>query len=463
MQRAARAIRPFLGSKAFYAGALSVTIPVAVQQLINNLFNMVDNVMVGRLDELGLAMSAVSVANKPYLIFFGVFFGLAGAGGLMLSQYYGAGDRKTCQGLFSLQMVLGIGFSLLFFGVLFCFPAQVMRIYVKDERTIALGVKYIRIVCFSYLPVAISNTCIFSLRSLGQNKTSMVVSLAAMGVNAACNYILIFGKLGFPALGVEGAAWGTLIARVFEMGFYLVLIFRRRMYFTPDFGAFRTLEKRVVKTYASKAIPLMVNELLWTVGMNVFFWSYARLDEASLPAITIAEQCYMVSAVLAMGNSSAVSVLVGTELGAGRLEKAKENCKKLFSMVLAVGLVCTSLCVLLGLAMPYAFSVSAELRARATQLAMINALFAVANFVYAFCFFCLRAGGDTRNAMMLDSVYMWIIPVPASILLGLFLPGKISIVAAMVIIQLLMNAKVVLALRVLKKGSWLRNITVAET
>ncbi|MEA5014139.1 MAG: MATE family efflux transporter [Candidatus Limiplasma sp.] len=460
MQRAAQLIRPYLGTKAFYQSALSVMIPVAVQQLINNLFNTVDNVMVGSLDVEGLAMSACTVANRPYLIFFGVFFGLAGAGGLMISQYFGAGDRKTCQGLFSLQMLLGLGDALLFCLVLFFFPAQVMRIFVTDERTIALGIQYLRVICFSYLPVAVSSTCIFSLRALGHNKISMLVSLATMSVNALCNYLLIFGKLGLPALGVAGAAWGTLIARLFEMTFYLVLLARKRTVFSLELGAFRKLRGCVVKTYVRKAIPLIFNELLWSVGLSVFFWSYARLDERSVPAVTIAEQCFQVAAVLAMGTSSAVSVLIGTELGANRLQKAKENCKKLFSLVVMVGAVCTALCVLLGLVMPYAFAVSQELRRMATLLASITALFAPLNFVYGFCFFCLRAGGDTRNAMLLDSGYMWMVPVPASILMAVLLPGRISIVAAMLVVQFLMNAKVALALQVLRKGRWVRNITL---
>ncbi|MEG0271278.1 MAG: MATE family efflux transporter, partial [Clostridia bacterium] len=118
MQTIQRVCRPYIGTRSFYADALKVMIPVTIQQLINNLFNMVDSLMVGSLDINGLAMSAVSVANKPYVIFFGVFFGMTGAAGLMISQYYGANDRKTCQGLFALQMVIGLAISLFFCALL---------------------------------------------------------------------------------------------------------------------------------------------------------------------------------------------------------------------------------------------------------------------------------------------------------------------------------------------------------
>ncbi|MEG0268810.1 MAG: MATE family efflux transporter, partial [Clostridia bacterium] len=310
-----------------------------------------------------------------------------------------------------------------------------------------------------YVPVAISNTCIFSMRALGQNRTSVLVSLATMGVNAACNYVLIFGKLGFPAMGVEGAAWGTLIARLFEMVFYIVLLSRKRMVFTLHLLAFLKLPKAVVKSFLIKAVPLITNEVLWTFGMNIYFWCYAHLNEAALPAITIAEQCSQIAAVMAMGTASAVSVLIGTELGANRLREAKNNCKKLLTLVVCIGLLCMMVCCLLGVIMPYAFQISDELRTLTTRVTVIMGVLSPLNFIYAFCFFCMRAGGDTRNAMLLDSGYMWLLPVPAAIVMAVFFQGRITVVFATFVIQLLMNSKVVLALYVLKKGRWVRNLT----
>jgi len=439
-----------------------VMIPVTIQQLINNLFNMVDNLMVGSLDVNGLAMSAVTVANRPYLIFFGVFFGMTGAAGLMISQYYGAKDHQTCRGLFSLQLVIGLSASLLFGALLALFPEAVMRIFVQDPRTIELGVSYLRIIWLSYIPVAISNTCIFSLRSLGQNRTSMLVSLMAMAVNAACNYVLIFGKLGFPAMGVKGAAIGTLISRLVEMSFYIALLLRKKTIFRLDFTAFRRLKKTQVHAFALKAFPLICNEILWTCGMNVYFWSYARLSEASLPAVTIGEQISQIAFVMAMGTSSAVSVLIGTELGANRLDQAKANCKKLLSMVVCIGLVCMCLCGVLGTLMPYAYQVTPQLRALATRITLTMGAFAPFSFVYGFCFYCMRAGGDTKSAMLLDSGYMWLVPVPAAILMALLLPGKMAISTAVLVVQALMHAKVIIALCTLKKGRWVRNLTTEQ-
>ena len=459
MGRLQTAIHPFLGTKAFYRDALSVMIPVTIQQLINNLFNMADSLMVGSLDINGLAISAVTVANKPYIVFFGVFFGLSGASGLMLSQYYGAGDRKTCQSLFSLQMILGFLNALLFGAVLYIFPEQTMKIFVSDARTVEMGVRYLRIVCFSYVPVAVSSTCIFSLRSLGMNKISMLVSLVAMCVNVVVNFTLIFGKFGFPSLGVEGAAIGTVTARIIEMLIYAGLLLRKRMYFSTDMLAFSTLKRSIANVFARKAIPLICNELLWSMGLNIFFWCYAKLNEAAVPAITIAEQSSQIAAVMAMGTSSAVSVLIGTELGAGRLQNAKDSAKKLLSLVVVIGLIGTLLTAVLGFALPGIFTLSEELRKITTQMTCIFAMFAPINFVYGFCFFCMRAGGDTKNATLLDSGYMWLIPVPACFIIGNFFPGRMDVIFAVILIQLLAAGKMFPGLWLLKKGAWVRNIT----
>lgn len=463
MRRLQGTFRSYVGSAAFYRGALAVMLPVIVQQLINNMFNMVDNLMVGSLDVQGLAMSAVSVANKPVVVFNGFVFGLAGAGGLLISQYFGAHNRKACSGIFWTILLLNLVNAGVFFTVLFFWPEAVMRMFVSDPRTVALGVAYMRIIAWSYFPAAVSSVCIFSMRSLGQNRTSMLVSLASMGINAVCNYLLIFGMFGFPRLGVAGAAWGTLIARMFEMGFYLTLMLRRRMYFHFEPAACFRLEGAVRRKFTAKAMPLIINELLYSLGLNIFFWCYARLDEAALPALTIAELCFQISAVIIMGNSSAVSVLIGSALGAGKLQEARDNSKKLMTLTVMISLVSLVVCCLLAFLLPLLYNISDTLRAIATRVACIMAFYTPVNFVYAFCFFCLRAGGDTRNAMLLDSVYMWVVPVPVCVAMALLLPHQMPMLTAVLIVQTLMNAKIVLALRVLRRGRWVRNLTLEET
>ncbi|MEA4929701.1 MAG: MATE family efflux transporter [Candidatus Limiplasma sp.] len=460
MHRFRERMRPFLGSRAFNKGALSVMLPVMVQQFVNSMFNMVDNLMVGSLDLQGYAMSAVSVANKPILIFNGILFGLAGAGGLLISQYFGAKDRKSCVGIFWLEITLALLSAAGFFVCLFSFPETLMRLFVTDPHTVELGAQYMRIISFSYFPAAVSGVCIFSLRSIGQNRTSMIMSLCSMAINATFNYLLIFGSLGFPRLGVRGAALATLLARLFELTFYLTLMLRGRLYYTFTPSAGLKLEGTVRRQFRAKAVPLVVNELLYSLGLSMFFWCYARMDETALPALTIAELAYQISAVIFTGNSSAVSVLIGAELGAGRLDLARDHAKKLFSLTIVIGLISAMLCSGLALVLPYCYNLNDSLRTLATRLTLVMALFSPAGFVYAFCFFCLRAGGETRDAALLDGGYLWAVPVPASILIALLLPGKLSIFLTVLILQVLQNGRIFPGLIVLRKGRWLRNLTL---
>ena len=152
-------------------------------------------------------------------------------------------------------------------------------------------------------------------------------------------------------------------------------------------------------------------------------------------------------------------MLIGTELGANRLRQAKENCKKLLTLDVLIGVVCTGLCCALAVLLPQAFNLSDELRHTATVITLIMGALIPLQFVYGFCFYCLRAGGDTKSAMLLDSGYLWALPAPAAILMGLLLPGRMPLALAVLIIQLLMNSKVVIALWVLRRGRWVKNIT----
>jgi putative MATE family efflux protein len=433
-------------------------IPVVIQQLINTLFNVVDTVMVGSLGEL--SMSAVAVANKPGMIYNGFLFGLTGAGGILISQYYGAGDHDQCQSLFSLEMLLSGLISALYACALFFFPAKVMGIYVQDGETIALGVSYLTWVSASYLFAAVSSVCIFSMRALGRNKLPMAVSVSALLMNAFFNYLFIFGKLGMPKMGVAGAAVGTLLSRFIEMCIYLLVLLRHRNFFSLRLNALFHIRAGVLKSFIRRAAPLTMNEFLWSSGLNVFFWAYARLDEPSIPAMVIADQAFMMGFVFTMGMSSAISVLIGTQLGAGNLAKARQNCKQLLMLQFLIAIGCSLVSSAASFGLPYIFPVQEHLRGLSTQLTLVYSLFFPISAVYNFCFFCLRAGGETRSAALLDSGYMWALPIPVSLGMAFLGQGRIPLLAAVFIVQLLMNLKITLALRIVRRGRWIRNITL---
>ena len=177
MQLSKAYLQSFRYDRAFLKGALAVMIPIVVQQLINSLFNMVDTFMVSHLGEVSI--TAVAVANRPYGVCFGFIFGITGGAGILLSQFYGAGDSKQCQSVFSVALLANLVYASILCAVMFLYPEWVMRLFVQDASTVRLGVHYIQIACFSYVAMAVSSTCIFSMRSLGMNVWPMAIGMGA--------------------------------------------------------------------------------------------------------------------------------------------------------------------------------------------------------------------------------------------------------------------------------------------
>lgn len=445
--------------KKFAMSALSVMVPVVLQQLISALFNVADNLMVGTLN--AVSMSAVTVANKPYIFYTGVFFGVTGGAGILLSQYFGAGDTKQCQRIFATEMLLGLGWSLLYSLVLLAFPEQVMRIFVSDEATVQLGVDYLRLISFSYIPAAVSMVCVMSARCLGLNRIPTITSVFTIGLNVTFNYIFIFGKLGVPAMGVQGAALGTLLARLIELVFYLFLLMKKKMFFSLDLKCAFRLPRHIWRSFVQRATPLTLNELLFSAGFMVFFWCYSHIDETALPALSIAEMASQMGNVLSSGVGSSVSVLIGTLLGASRFEEAKSNTKKLLSLALTISLMGMALGCTLAFVLPPLYSIGDGLRTLASKMTLIYSMSIPLSVAYLFCFFVLRAGGDTKSATLLDSVYMWIVPIPVALCVALFFP-QIGIVGALLITQSILSTRLIPSVYFLRKGKWVRNITLIE-
>ncbi len=456
-----RHIRPFWGNSAFYRVALLVMIPVALQQLTTAVFNFADSIMLAKVGEW--AMSAVAVANKPGLIYNGLFFGFTGAASLLISQYHGAGKLHVCQRLFSLELVLALAFSGLFVALLLCFPEALMRAFVTDPQTIAAGVSFLRIMVWSYVPASFSLVCLFSLRAMGINMLPMVVSMISIAANLFFEWALIFGRLGMPALGVRGPAMGTLLARLLEMGIYVAVLLSRKTPFTLSIAPAKQLGRPLLRDYLHKFVPLTINELVWCGGQLVYFWAYTRIDEKALPAVNVSDQVITIAMVLFQGITSAVAVLVGRHLGANRFGEAKANAKRLYGLTAIVGLLCMLLSLALAQTIGLIFpDLSAEQIALTKRLTHILTCFIPLNVVYLLSFNLLRAGGDTKHAVLLDSFYLWMLPVPIAFLMGLLLPGKLPILPVLLTVQILACLKTFWALRIVRRGTWLNNLTREE-
>lgn len=455
-----QATKPIKRESSFYLYALGIMLPVMVQQLISAVFNFVDNYMVGILSAASLA--GVSVANKPYGVFMCLFFGLTGAGSMLIAQYYGAQDRKTMQQIFSVQTIICMMLGFLFFVVLSVFPEQILRLFVTEEETLRAGMDYLTVIKYSYIPVSLSMSCMHAMRSIGKSRVPMIAGFLTMGVNIMLNSLLIFGLLGFPRMGEAGAALATVIARVVEALFYLYLLWKEKFFFSLDFASAKKLPKPVGKMYSQKGVPLTINEVFWSLGQMIFFWTFARVQESALPALSLVDQVTTIIYVTSAGMSAAALTIVGSTLGAGDIEGAKQKAWKLMGMAAVMGTVCTGVGAGLAFVVPSAYiSLDVVQKQLATQLILVQSVCVIFAAIYSTTYSILRAGGDTKTAVMIDGGYMWIVVVPAALLCAYILPkiGRSDVRIAFVIVQLLMYAKIIWAVYIVKKGKWACNMT----
>ena len=441
--------------KEFVKSALVIAIPLMVQQLIVSSVNLIDNLMVGQLGDV--ALSSVSNANRFYMI---VLFGIQGmiaACTIYLSQYNGADDVKHMKETFRFSIVSSYIMCAFFFMIAFLFPSQIISFFIHNDEVIATGTAYLRIACFTYIPVVLSLCISASLRALGETRIPLYVSIVSVLTNTFLNYCLIFGNFGFKAYGVKGAALATLCARILEMIIYLVVIKRSDMPFKTRIRDIFDFSGDLAKHITIRAIPLCINETMWSFGMSTLLKCYANRGLEVNTAYGMASTISDLFFVLFSGMATATTVLVGTLLGANRLKEAKENGYKLISLSIYLSIIFLTLMFMSSFVVPYLYNVSIESKHLASSFLKIMAVFFMLYMFNTECFFILRSGGDTKSTLIFDSCFMWVINIPLVVALSYLTDMNILMMYA--IGQSTDILKAIVAISFIKKEKWVRNLT----
>ena len=328
----------FLGDKSFYKEVALVAIPIILQQLISTAMGFVDGVMVGQID--AQAMASIMVANKYFMIMQSILFGVTGGLCIFISQYFGADDHEKGQGFFVITVIGSLSVAGVFVILISAAPRAMLSVFVDDPATINYGMSYLNYIRFSYLPFAFSLASMSSLRSIGETRLPLLISSTAILLNTALNYLLIFGNFGLPEMGVAGAGLATLIARFLEMAAYIVLLGHNKQYFNLKVSPIRLLNKAILLQVARKVIPLVGNEVVWSLGTAMIFKVYCLVDEPNIASLTITETTSNIIYALFGGFSAVVAVMVGTRLGAGKFDEARRNIRHLMVLGVAAGLLC---------------------------------------------------------------------------------------------------------------------------
>lgn len=441
--------------KGFYKKAASIAIPIALQGLITNGVNMMDTIMVGAVGETQL--SAVSLANQFITIFHIFCMGIGMGASVLVSRYFGMNDSSSLKKTITIMLRLCLALSFIFSVVTAVIPRLIMLIYTTDENIVAYGVRYLKYSVASYALLGLSLTTTIVLRNVGQVKLPLYTSIAAFFINVAANYAFIFGKIGFPEMGVAGAALGTLVSRIFEFSIicgYLLLKDKAIEYRIKElFKPVGVLWKEYIRI----SIPVLISDGILALGNNSVAMVIGRLGENFVAANAVTAVTQQLSSVVTQGFSQAGAIVTGHTLGQGDKKKALEQGYAFLGLGFLFGIVTASIIMLISTPMINAYNLSPETVRIAKQLMLsisIIMIFQATNSIMTKG--VLRGGGDTKVLMVADNIFMWVASVPLGIIAGLVLHlPAFWIYFALKIDQVL---KAFWCIIRLKSGKWIKRI-----
>ena len=452
-----------IGDRNFYRRVLAVMTPILIQNVITNFVSLLDNLMVGQVGTE--QMSGVAIVNQLLFVYnLSLFGGMAGPG-IFTAQFYGRGDGDGIRHTVRAKLLVGLG-AWAAFSLAFLFGGrQLIGLFLHEGgealdlgRTLDSGLGYLHVMLLQMPLFMLQQVYASTLRETGETLLPMKAGILAVFVNLVFNYILIFGKLGAPALGVTGAAVATLISRVVELGVILGWTLRHRERAPFLQGALRSLRVPgpLMKQIALMGAPLLLNEVLWSSGMTALNQSYSLrgLEVVSAMNISSTASNLFFCAFLSMGST--VAIMIGQLLGAGELERAVDEDRKLIAFSVA-------LCAVVGVGMffvapllPELYNTTPAVKALAVRLLWVSAAMMPVNAYTNACYFTLRCGGKTLITFLFDSAFVWVVCIPVAFVLSRL--TSIPILPMVVIVNALDLIKCAVGFFLVRSRKWVNNL-----
>ena len=411
----------YIGNRAFYRRAAAVILPVMLQNVVTNFVSLLDNLMVG---QTGTAsMSGVAVVGQLFFIFYLIIFGTVSGPGIYCAQFWGAGDVRSFKAAFRYKFLSAAMMCALCIAALTLWGPALCGLYLTGgeaarQEVLGYAMGYMRIMLWGMIPYTISMVYATTLRETGRTLAPMIASWAAVAVNLVLNWILIFGKLGAPVMGVRGAAVATVVSRLCEMAINVAWSHAHggEVFFTRNMLEGFPAGRRFAAELARKSVPLMINETLWCVGMATLMQIYSTRGLEVVAALNIGYVLMDLFNAVAFSIGTAIGIIVGQELGAGRLDEAVEMDRWLLALGVSIALaICLVLMAASGL-FPRFYKTTPEIRALATSLIRVMALVLPLDTFTHGCYFTMRSGGKTAITFLFDSGFVWVINIPAAFL-----------------------------------------------
>ena len=434
----------------------ALVVPIALQNLINVGVTSADVIMLGKVSET--VLSASSLGNQVQFIMSLIFFGLTSGAAVLTAQYWGKGDTKTIEKVLGIALRFSLTVGVIFTVVTFIFPKQIMMIFSSETEVINEGIKYLRIVCFSYIFSSITMIYLNIMRSVEKVVISTVVYFISLMLNVILNYIFIFGKFGLPPLGIEGAALSTVIARCVELTITGIYAHKYNNVIKFRFKNFIKLDSALFKDFMKFSIPVTINEMMWGLGTSANAAILGQLGSQAAAASSVVQVTRQLATVVTFGVATAASIVIGKSIGENRIKEAKIYGKKFIKLSLITGLMGS---VIVLIVRPIAM---ANLTISPLAVSYLGSMM----FVMSYFVLCqaynttmivgiFRAGGDTKFGLFIDVTTMWGCSILLSAIAAFVFKWSVPIVYIILMSDEII--KVPLCQLRFKTYKWLNNIT----
>lgn len=453
----------YFGDKAFYKMIMAIALPIVIQNLLTNFVAMLDNVMVGKIgtDQ----MTGVAIINQLFFVFnLAVFGGMSGAG-IFSAQYFGQDNHNGARNVFRMKLIIGIFIIAISMCVLIILHEPLINMFLHEggasgniHATFKYARDYLYVMLFSIIPFVVANCYSTTLKEAGQTMVPMIAGLLAVIVDFVFNALLIFGLLGFPKLGVIGAAIATVMSRFVECGYLIIYTYRHSDKYRFIKGVYSNLHvpSSLVKKILLRGTPLLFNELLWAAGITMQTQALSTRGLSAIAGLNISNTLNNVVNTFFLTMGIAISIVIGQLIGAGKLKEAKETDTKMITFSLMISLGVSALLLIAAPLFPRIYNTTGEIRYLATRFILVYVLATPFNAFTNAAYFTLRSGGKTVMTFIFDSGFIWAVNVPVAMLLAHF--TNLPIVWMFFIISMLDAIKSIVGFVLVKKGDWLNII-----
>ncbi|MBO6157797.1 MAG: MATE family efflux transporter [Firmicutes bacterium] len=442
--------------RSFYKTLITLAIPVALQNLITFSVTFADNLMVGALGDSAISGVYMGSQIQTFLQIFSA--GIEGAILILAAMYWGKQDKASIKKIIAIGMHFSLFFGLLLTLICLLFPSQIISIFTREASVISEGAIYLRIVCLSYAFFCVTQALIAAMRSVEVARIGMVVSAISLVFNISLNYILIFGKLGFPAMGVKGAAIATFISRVVETIVMVVYTFKIDQKLKLRVKELLQSDPVLRRDFIRYGLPIVGGQVVWSINMMGNSMIMGRFNESVIASVSIANTMNTLAYVAMNGMSSAVGIITGKTVGAGKKELMKEYARTTQILFFGIGLL-TGLFIFLlkGPFISLYSGITEETVRYSNQFMSVLSVTMIGTCYQAACLFGLvKSGGDIDFVFKNDTIFVFLVVLPSAILAARFGAPAWVVFACLKSDQIL---KCIVAYFKINSFNWMKDLT----